>query len=89
MILLKNLLRAQYAQYLIKDITIFFGSTDNTTSKDVNLPEIDKATIEKTGFYAEKVTIASLFKRYHDSKLHLKMSPKTIEAKKIFDEIES
>ena len=35
-----------------KDITIFFGSTDNTTSKDVNLPEIDKDNnLKKQGYY--------------------------------------
>ena len=71
------------------DINILFGSGNKSSYQNVNLPEINKDKL-----YKSKLSIrgrsdsASLVNRYHDKKLHQKMSPENLETKVIFDEIE-
>ena len=71
------------------NINILFGSENKNLDQDVNLPEINKKKLFKS-----KLTIrgrsdsASLVNRYHDKILHQKMSPKSLDSKAIFDEIE-
>ena len=71
------------------NINILFGSENKNLDQDVNLPEINKKKLFKS-----KLTIrgrsdsASLVNRYHNKILHLKMSPKSLDSKAIFDEIE-
>ena len=71
------------------NINILFGSENKNLDQDVNLPEINKKKLFKS-----KLTIrgrsdsASLVNRYHNKILHQKMSPKSLDSKAIFDEIE-
>ncbi len=71
------------------DINILFGSDNKSSYQNVNLPEVNK-----NGIYKSKLSIrgrsdsASLVNRYHDKKVHQKMSPDNLETKVIFDEIE-
>ena len=71
------------------DINISFGSDNKSSYKNVILPDIDKNKL-----YKSKLSIrgrsdsASLVNRYHNKKIHQKMSPENIETKMIFDEIE-
>ena len=71
------------------DINILFGSDNKSSYQNVNLPEVNKDKL-----YKSKLSIrgrsdsASLVNRYHDNKIHQKMSPKNLETKVIFDEIE-
>ena len=71
------------------NINILFGSENKSSYQNVNLPEVNKDR-----FYKSKLSIrgrsdsASLVNRYHDKKIHLKMSPENLETKVIFDEIE-
>ncbi len=71
------------------DINILFGSDNKSSYQNVNLPEINKDKL-----YKSKLSIrgrsdsASLVNRYHDKKIHQKMSPENFETKVIFDEIE-
>ena len=71
------------------DINILFGSDNKSSYQNVNLPEVNKDKL-----YKSKLSIrgrsdsASLVNRYHNNKIHQKMSPKNLETKVIFDEIE-
>ena len=71
------------------DINILFGSDNKSSYQNVNLPEVNKDKL-----YKSKLSIrgrsdsASLVNRYHDKKIHQKMSPENLETKVIFDEIE-
>jgi cobaltochelatase CobT len=71
------------------DINILFGSDNKSSYHNVNLPEVNKNKL-----YKSKLSIrgrsdsASVVNRYHDKKIHQKMSPKNLETKVIFDEIE-
>ena len=71
------------------DISILFGSDNKSSYQNVNLPEVNKKQL-----YKSKLSIrgrsdsASLVNRYHDQKVHQKMSPENLETKVIFDEIE-
>ncbi len=71
------------------NINILFGSDNKSSFQNVNLPEVNKDKL-----YKSKLSIrgrsdsASLVNRYHDKKIHQKMSPENLETKVIFDEIE-
>ena len=71
------------------NINILFGSDNKSSYQNVNLPEVNKDKL-----YKSKLSIrgrsdsASLVNRYHNNKIHQKMSPKNLETKVIFDEIE-
>ena len=71
------------------DINILFGSDNKSSYQNVNLPEVNKDKLYKSRLRIRgRSDSASLVNRYHDNKIHQKMSPKNLETKVIFDEIE-
>ena len=71
------------------DINILFGSDNKSSYQNVNLPEVNKDKLYKSKLSIRgKSDSASLVNRYHNNKIHQKMSPKNLETKVIFDEIE-
>ncbi len=71
------------------DINILFGSDIKNSDQNVNLPEFNEKKLNKSKVSIRgKSDSASLVNRYHNKIVHQKMSPKNIEAKIIFDEIE-
>ena len=71
------------------DINILFGSDNKNSYQNVNLPEVNKDKLYKSRLRIRgRSDSASLVNRYHDNKIHQKMSPKNLETKVIFDEIE-
>ena len=71
------------------DINILFGSDSKSSYQNVNLPEVNKNKLYKSKLSIRgRSDAASLVNRYHDKKMHQKMSPENIETKIIFDEIE-
>ena len=71
------------------DINILFGSDNKSSYRNVNLPEVNKDKLYKSKLSIRgKSDSASLVNRYHNNKIHQKMSPKNLETKVIFDEIE-
>ncbi len=71
------------------DINILFGSDIKNSDQNLNLPEFNEKKLNKSKLSIRgKSDSASLVHRYHDKIVHQKMSPKNIEAKIIFDEIE-
>ena len=71
------------------DINILFGSDNKSSYQNVNLPEVNKDKLYKSRLSIRgRSDSASLVNRYHDKKLHQKMSPENLETKVIFDEIE-
>ncbi len=71
------------------DINILFGSDNKSYYQNVNLPEVNKNKIYKSKLsIRSKSDAASLVNRYHDKKIHQRMSPANLETKIIFDEIE-
>ena len=71
------------------DINILFGSDSKSSYKNVNLPEVNKKKLYKSKLNIRgRSDAASLVNRYHDKKMHQKMSPDNLETKIIFDEIE-
>jgi cobaltochelatase CobT len=71
------------------DINILFGSDNKSSYKNVNLPEVNKDKLYKSKLNIRgRSDSASLVNRYHDKKIHQKMSPENLETKVIFDEIE-
>ena len=71
------------------DISILFGSDNKSSYQNINLPEVNKNKLYKSKLSIRGMSdAASLINRYHDKKIHKKMSPKNIETKVIFDEIE-
>ena len=71
------------------NINILFGLENKNSDQDVVLPEVNSDI-----FFKSKLSIrgksdsASLVNRYHNKKIHQKMSPKNLETKIIFDEVE-
>ncbi len=71
------------------DINILFGSNNKSSYRNVNLPEVNKDKLHKSKLNIRgRSDSASLVNRYHDKKIHQKMSPENLETKVIFDEIE-
>ena len=71
------------------DINILFGSDNKSSYQNVNLPEVNKNKLYKSKLSIRgRSDAASLINRYHDKKIHQKMSPENLETKVIFDEIE-
>ena len=71
------------------DVNILFGSDNKSSYQNVNLPEVNKDKLYKSKLSIRgKSDSASLVNRYHNNKIHQKMSPKNLETKVIFDEIE-
>jgi cobaltochelatase CobT len=71
------------------DINILFGSDNKSSHQNVNLPEVNKNKLHKSKLSIRgKSDSASVVNRYHNKKLHQKMSPDNSETKVIFDEIE-
>ena len=71
------------------DINILFGSDNKSSYQNVNLPEVNKDKLYKSRLRIRgRSDSASLVNRYHNNKIHQKMSPKNLETKVIFDEIE-
>ena len=71
------------------DINILFGSDNKSSYQNVNLPEVNKDKLYKSKLSIRSMSdAASLVNRYHDKKIHKKMSPENFETKVIFDEIE-
>ncbi len=71
------------------DINILFGSDNKSSYQNVNLPEVNKDKLYKSKLRIRgRSDSASLVNRYHDKEIHQKMSPKNLETKVIFDEIE-
>ncbi len=71
------------------DINILFGSDNKSSYQNVNLPEVNKDKLYKSKLRIRgRSDSASLVNRYHNNKIHQKMSPKNLETKVIFDEIE-
>ena len=71
------------------DINILFGSDNKSYYQNVNLPEVNKNKLYKSKLSIRgRSDAASLVNRYHDKKIHQKMSPENLETKIIFDEIE-
>ena len=71
------------------DINILFGSDNKSSYQNVNLPEVNKDKLYKSRLrIRSRSDSASLVNRYHNNKIHQKMSPKNLETKVIFDEIE-
>ena len=72
------------------DINILFGSGNTNSDQNVNLPEVNKKTLYKSRLsIRSKSDSASLLNRYHNKKIHKKMSPKNSEIRVIFDEMEN
>ena len=71
------------------DINILFGSDNKSSYQNINLPEVNKNKLYKSKLSIRgRSDAASLVNRYHDKKIHQKMSPENLETKIIFDEIE-
>ena len=71
------------------DINILFGSDNKSSYQNINLPEVNKNKLYKSKLSIRgRSDAASLVNRYHDKKIHQKMSPENLETKTIFDEIE-
>ena len=71
------------------DISILFGDIKKNSKEEINLPEITKSNVNKDKDLIRGISdSASLMKRYHNSKLHKKLSPIKINSKEIFNEIE-
>ena len=71
------------------DINILFGSDNKSSYQNVNLPEVNKDKLHKSKLSIRgRSDSASLVNRYHNKKIHQKMSPENVETKVIFDEIE-
>ncbi len=71
------------------DINILFGSDNKSSYQNVNLPEVDTDKLYKSKLSIRgKSDSVSLVNRYHNKKIHQKMSPENLETKVIFDEIE-
>ena len=70
------------------DISILFGSDNKSSYQNINLPEVNKNKLYKSKLSIRgRSDAASLVNRYHNKKIHQKMSPKNLETKVIFDEI--
>ena len=70
------------------NISISFGSDNKSSYQSVNLPEVNKEKLYKSKLNIRgRSDSASLVNRYHDKKIHQKMSPENFETKVIFDEI--
>ena len=71
------------------NINISFGADNNNSDQNVNLPEVDKNELFKSKLSIRGISDSvSLVNRYHNKKIHKKMSPKSLDTKVIFDEIE-
>ena len=70
-------------------INVSFGADNSNSDQNVNLPEVDKNELFKSKLSIRGISDSvSLVNRYHNKKIHQKMSPKNLDTKVIFDDIE-
>ena len=71
-------------------VSVLFGNEKPHNETEVNLPKISKNNFFKDkNFIRAKSDSASLVKKFHDIEIHKRLSPSNVEAREIFNKMET